>query len=301
MISDLKLKAVMTGIAITRTEAMKNVNRRFAIDAKISGADYIKYIEKVTAMDDVEMKKYLEDMYEIYKNIFDEKGFYHITSDSEGIEKAVAVLDKKGLKVDGEIDKKKFALKNNPGTTTALVAITDVNYCIDAGILPKTSGSDSVVRNMLSNSFLHDNIRAKGGAYGDGISQADDCVVFYSYRDPNLQNTFDVFEKSMDWLRGRDLKEEQIDDLIIGSYNSFDPNLTPRMRSLRDFSYRINETSVEDLEKKLKEALATKKEDFADYADRLETAMKNKGRAVFTNEDGYEKSKDMWQEKKDLK
>ncbi|MFR7835522.1 MAG: peptidase M16, partial [Ezakiella sp.] len=175
------------------------------------------------------------------------------------------------------------------------------NYCIDAGILPKTSGSDSVVRNMLSNSFLHDNIRAKGGAYGDGISQSDDCVVFYSYRDPNLQNTFDVFEKSMDWLRGRDLKEEQIDDLIIGSYNSFDPNLTPRMRSLRDFSYRINETSVEDLEKKLKEALATKKEDFADYADRLEAAMKNKGRAVFTNEDGYEKSKDMWQEKKDLK
>ena len=73
------------------------------------------------------------------------------------------------------------------------------------------------------------------------------------------------------------------------------------MRSLRDFSYRINETSVEDLEKKLKEALATKKEDFADYADRLEAAMKNKGRAVFTNEDGYEKSKDMWQEKKDLK
>ena len=71
MISDLKLKAVMTGIAITRTEAMKNVNRRFAIDAKISGADYIKYIEKVAAMDDVEMKKYLEDMYEIYKNIFD--------------------------------------------------------------------------------------------------------------------------------------------------------------------------------------------------------------------------------------
>ena len=55
------------------------------------------------------------------------------------------------------------------------------------------------------------------------------------------------------------------------------------------------------MENKLKEALATKKEDFADYADRLETAMKNKGRAVFTNEDGYEKSKDMWQEKKDLK
>lgn len=301
MISDLKLKAVMTGIAITRTEAMKNVNRRFAIDAKISGADYIKYIEKVASMDNAEMKKYLEDMYEIYKNIFDEKGFYHITSDSEGIERAVAVLNKKGLKVDGEIDKKKFALKNNPGTTTALVAITDVNYCIDAGILPKTSGSDSVVRNMLSNSFLHDNIRAKGGAYGDGINQSDDCVVFYSYRDPNLQNTFDVFEKSMDWLRGRDLKEEQIDDLIIGSYNSFDPNLTPRMRSLRDFSYRINETSVEDLEKKLKEALETKKEDFADFADRLEAAMKNKGRAVFTNEDGYEKSKDMWQEKKDLK
>ena len=45
-----------------------------------------------------------------------------------------------------------------------------------------------VLGNILSADYLHNQIRAKGGAYGAGVkfSMSDD-VVTYSYRDPNLE------------------------------------------------------------------------------------------------------------------
>lgn len=299
-ISNFKLEAVMTGIQITLKEALKDVNRIQHISEKISGASYCKYLEEILKLNDDELIKYLNEAYDRYKALFNKPGFYHITSDKEGIDLAKDVLVFDGIN-EVEAKKIKIDLENKAGKTSAIVAMTDVNYCIDAAYLDEAKGSDTVVRNLISNNYLHDNIRAKGGAYGDGINQMDDLVYFYSYRDPNLENTFKVYDETAKWIREKTFSQEQIEELIIGSYNRFDQNLTPRMRSIKDFMNRLMEVKHEDLENKLKEALNTTAKDVNDYASRLENAMKNKGRAVFTNDNGFERTKDMWDEKTELK
>jgi len=52
---------------------------------------------------------------------------------------------------------------------------------------------------MSSNVLLRE-IREKGGAYGGGSRTSRDGVFnFYSYRDPNLLETYDAFKRGIDW------------------------------------------------------------------------------------------------------
>ena len=52
----------------------------------------------------------------------------------------------------------------------------------------------------MSSNFLLREIREKGGAYGAGSKISPNGVFnFYSYRDPNLLETYNAFQKSVEW------------------------------------------------------------------------------------------------------
>ena len=158
-----------------------------------------------------------------------------------------------------------------------------------------------MVSRALSNSYLHDNIRAKGGAYGDGINVSANMVYMFSYRDPNLDKTFEVYENAYDWLRTRDFKEEDLNSLIIGAYNMFDPLLTARQKSLTTFGMLLSHKTVDDTNRELGQALKTNNESFKAFADQLEAAMKNKGRAVLTNDKGMEETRIKFEDTNEIK
>lgn len=48
----------------------------------------------------------------------------------------------------------------------------------------------------LANNYLHREIREKGGAYGSGCSVRSvmGTLCLWSYRDPNLIDTFKIFD-----------------------------------------------------------------------------------------------------------
>lgn len=57
-----------------------------------------------------------------------------------------------------------------------------------------------VLSTMMSQSFLHREIREKGGAYGGGAGQSSGLFYFYSYRDPNTDKTINSFQGAVDWV-----------------------------------------------------------------------------------------------------
>ena len=54
-----------------------------------------------------------------------------------------------------------------------------------------------VLGTLLSNTFLHKEIREKGGAYGAGcsVSPMKGVMNMWSYRDPNIVDTLDTFAR----------------------------------------------------------------------------------------------------------
>lgn len=79
------------------------------------------------------------------------------------------------------------------------------------------SAALQILAQLLTHKYLHHEIREKGGAYGGGASckALDGLFGFYSYRDPNPQNTEKIMRNAGRWAvdkewTGRDLEEAKI-------------------------------------------------------------------------------------------
>ncbi|PID26350.1 MAG: hypothetical protein CR982_10715 [Candidatus Cloacimonadota bacterium] len=154
------------------------------------------------------------------------------------------------------------------------------------------NGSFDVLRQWISRDYLFENIRVKGGAYGAfcRFNEIDGFLGLYTYRDPNLSNSFSVFENMGDTLGDLNITEEAVDRFVIGAYSEYNPLLNPysRMVSLRDRS--LADISDEFIDNKVKEILETKVDDIKSYHEILKDAISKGSRVTMGNRDIIEKS-----------
>lgn len=72
--------------------------------------------------------------------------------------------------------------------------------CAESLLGPTIANEDDyaamlILQEVATYAFLHPAIREKGGAYGAGLSCDQSGIVsLYSYRDPNINETYDRFE-----------------------------------------------------------------------------------------------------------
>ncbi|MDD7362781.1 MAG: insulinase family protein [Peptoniphilus sp.] len=155
---------------------------------------------------------------------------------------------------------------------------SQVNYVSKGGSIREAgyeySGKLTVLANVLSNLFLHTEIRAKGGAYGAGIriTKTGD-VATYSYRDPHVLNTVEVYDKMASFLETLDISERDLTDMIIGVMNAFDPHLAPSAYGVLDFKRYLNGTKTEEVEKRKAEAMATTVDDLRGFSSLIEDVL----------------------------
>ncbi|MDO4280482.1 MAG: insulinase family protein [Peptococcaceae bacterium] len=136
------------------------------------------------------------------------------------------------------------------------------------------SGVLEVLSNVLSNEYLYNNVRAKGGAYGQGIRfSRNGSVSCYSYRDPNLENTIAIYDAMADWLENLEMDEQSLTNYIIGVMNRFNPVMTARAKGVWSLTSRVNGACREDLLKAQEEALAATLDALKSYAPALRQAM----------------------------
>lgn len=152
-----------------------------------------------------------------------------------------------------------------------IIVPSQVQYVAERFILDRDlhphRGSDMVVRNYLSRGYLHNQVRAMGGAYGVGLRiQRDGSVMASSYRDPNLRRTFDAYAGIGRYLGEVELDQDAVDTAIIGSVASFDPPLTPRRVGAIMLQLKLSGDSVENRRRLLQEALDTKVDDLREFA-----------------------------------
>jgi len=111
---------------------------------------------------------------------------------------------KNNFKINLEIQNPIPSIKLNRDEPAWLTE-TEVNYCALAFPTVNHTHPDAPVLKVLGailNNRLHSEVREKGGAYGVYVNNsAEDLKTFYfsSYRDPNIQKTFDAFYKSITW------------------------------------------------------------------------------------------------------
>lgn len=90
------------------------------------------------------------------------------------------------------------------------------------------TGACSVLSSLMTYSYLWNMVRVQGGAYGTGMNiRANGDIYCYSYRDPNLSGTRQVFSTLSDYLKEAMEQGMPLDDIIISTVNTTDPLLDP--------------------------------------------------------------------------
>ncbi|MDQ6877145.1 MAG: insulinase family protein [Candidatus Dormibacteraeota bacterium] len=93
-----------------------------------------------------------------------------------------------------------------------------------------------VLANYLRDTFLHRELREKGGAYG-AYSQANTGGgTFYlgSYRDPNIIRTYDTFDQAVRWVTDGEVDADALKEAILGACGDVDPLESPDTKGRRE-------------------------------------------------------------------
>ena len=132
-------------------------------------------------------------------------------------------------------------------------------------------GSIHVITHFLRTTWLWEQVRVLGGAYGalcrfDKFSGAFSLV---SYRDPNLLDTLNTFDKTARFLADLELGKEELTKSIIGAIGEIDGYMFPDTMGLVSMQRYLNGATDASRQIMRDQILATTLDDFKSFADIL--------------------------------
>lgn len=135
-------------------------------------------------------------------------------------------------------------------------------------------GALQVLKTMLSMDYLWNKVRVLGGAYGAGFGFNKSGNIFMtSFRDPNLEKTYENFNGIIDYVENLDLTQEELDKYIIGTISGMDiPFSTKEKLRIASQMYYTNSNN-EERQKFRDEILSTTVEDIKSNLDGLKDAI----------------------------
>ncbi len=124
---------------------------------------------------------------------------------------------------------------------------------------------------LLSNVFLHKEVREKGGAYGSGASYAPSTgnFHFYSYRDPHLSTTLQTFHKSIDIIAEGSFTDNDLEEAKLGLIASLDTPVPPSNRAAAAYAWLRAERTFADRQHLREQILSTSRSHIMHAVERL--------------------------------
>ena len=298
--SRMEMSVYDSGHAVVKNRVVSYFSRSGKYMEKLSGLDFLWFIEDLAGRFEEDSDEILEKLNQVYQLVFNkenlivnvtgEKQDLDIVKENIGTIKDSLTNEKHDV---GSIDIKPEKL-NEGILSSANVQYVSKGYNLEE-LGYKYDGQMAVLSTILSRDYLHNWIRAKGGAYGAGITfNMRGDVSTYSYRDPNLTGTLDVYDNIGNYLRDLKLSKEDLTNYIIGTMNKLDPPLTSAQRGKIGLNRYITNAKNEDYKKQMDQVLSTTVEGLKSYEPLLEKVMEQDYICVLGNERKIQENKDVF-------
>lgn len=153
------------------------------------------------------------------------------------------------------------------------------------------TGALRLLRIILSYDYLWINVRVKGGAYGcmNTFLRSGESY-FVSYRDPNLSDTLDVYDRIPEYIKSFSPDERDMTKYIIGTFSALDTPMNPEAKGSRSLSAYLEGITYEQIQKERNEMLNAQPEDIRRLADLVEAVLKKDSICVIGNENMIKES-----------
>ncbi|MCM3171169.1 insulinase family protein [Paenibacillus sp. MER 99-2] len=272
----------------------------------VSGVAFYQWLEELQANYDDRKEELTTRLKELTGMIFrPENLLVSYTADDQGyatLEQHVSKLKAKLYTQEVVKEHTEFqAVHHNEGFKSP----SEVQYVVQTGNFIhkgfEYTGSLRVLQGILSLDYLWTNIRAKGGAYGcmTGFRRSGDSYMA-SYRDPNLEKTYNVYEEMPQYLQNFKADSREMTRYIIGAIQDLDAPRTPYAEGTFSLECYLSNVTEADLQKERDEVLSTTEADIVNFAQLISAILEEKHRCVIGNESKIEEQRDLFDETLDL-
>jgi Zn-dependent M16 (insulinase) family peptidase len=142
-----------------------------------------------------------------------------------------------------------------------------------------------ILSQLLTHKHLHHEIREKGGAYGGGAYSRglEGVFGFYSYRDPNPQNTMSIMQGAGQWAVEKKWTDRDLEEAKLSVFQSVD---APQSVSAEGMTRFLSGVSDEMMQERRERLLDVTKEQVREVAQQyiVHPLEKGEGRMVFLGE-----------------
>ena len=173
-----------------------------------------------------------------------------------------------------------------PAPTDFEALIVDMNVQFNGVVadyatlgMEEYSGSLDAVSSIVSDKYLYPMLRDQYGAYGVMTGFIEDYGAYIvSYRDPNIVETYEVYEKLPEFLSDLEIDQEELDGYILSAYSYYAKSqgeLSGAINAAFDTLLHTDSSILLDYMRDLKSITVEKLQDFADiYAKLVNDGMR---------------------------
>ncbi|KEZ87323.1 hypothetical protein IO99_05760 [Clostridium sulfidigenes] len=295
--SKLQMKIINSGheVAMNRVFAQTSCGRGYW--EKISGATYYEFICNLEKSFDKSGKEVRSNLIKVYETIFNKNNLIiSVVGEEKEVETVVTNINKVICNIKTEPTKLYNLEHKSKKNIEAIITASNVQYVVKgfnfADLGYEYSGKMRVLLNILDNEYLYPRVRLQGGAYGCySDMNKDGNLAIFSYRDPNLTRTIDVYNQAYKFLEEVDFTKEDMEKFIIGSVGQLYKPLTPDRKGEKAVADYICNVTQEDIQRWRDELLSTANEDIRSYASMIKIGMNENYCCIVGNEGKIKENK----------
>lgn len=288
--SKLQMRVINAGHKIAINRAFSKFSYGQEYSDRINGASYYEFICSLEKNFENNSDEIKNNLIKVYETIFNKNNLIvSIVGEEAESEKLLSSINIILDNIKNSIcEVPKFEYKQGKDVE-GLITASNVQYVVKgfnfAKLDYKYSGKMKVLQNILESEHLYPRVRLQGGAYGCYIDMSNDGnLAFFSYRDPNLTRTIDVYNETYKFLENVDFAKEDMENFIIGTVGRVYRPLTPDKKGEKAVGDYICNITYEDIQRERDEILNTTVEDIKSYAQMIKSGMDEHYCCVVGNE-----------------
>ena len=234
------------GFQFALLRAHSKLSSEGAINDRLQGIGMLHTMRKLVRLDQDALGDVIAQLGEIRKLLFRGGALRIVVTCEEAMVQPYEELLTGlvgSLAADGAMGEpvKPAALERAPEARTAPVPVAfNVRVFKTVRYTHEDSPALLVLANYLRDTYLHRELREKGGAYGAYAQAGVASATFYfgSYRDPNIVRTYDIFDAAIGWVTDGDIEAEALKEAILGACGDVDPLESPDIKGRREATNR---------------------------------------------------------------
>ena len=218
-----------------------------AINDRLQGIGMLHVMRRLARLEERELEDLIAKLDAIRTRLFRAGAIRFVVTCEDGMVDTLQALltgmvdDLPAGAMDGHVEKPN-PLEVAPEARTAPVPVAfNVRIFKTVRYTHPDSAALLVLSNYMRDTFLHRELREKGGAYG-GFAQAGTAsgtFYFGSYRDPNIIRTYDVYDQAVKWVTDGEIEPEAVKEAILGACGDVDPLESPDIKGRREATNRL--------------------------------------------------------------